>query len=48
MEAQPAILEFLGRVIVVFCFNEAVAQGLGMATKGSLLTSLLTSFVLMP
>ena len=30
--SEPAALEFLGRVVVVFCFNLAVAQGLGMAT----------------
>ena len=40
MQSQPAFLEFLGRVLVVFCFNEAVAQGLGLATKGILLKSL--------
>ena len=39
LEAQPAVLEFIGRVFVLFCFNEAVAQGLGLATKGSLLKS---------
>lgn len=40
VKEQPAFLEFLGRVLVVFCFNEAVAQGLGLATKGSILTAL--------
>ena len=39
LEAQPAVLEFIGRVFVLFCFNEAAAQGLGLATKGSLLKS---------
>ncbi len=39
LEAQPAVLEFIGRVFVVFCFNEAVALGLGLATRGSLLRS---------
>ena len=37
---QPAAMEFLGRVLVVFCFNEAVAQGLGLATTGKGLGSL--------
>jgi cyclic beta-1,2-glucan synthetase len=39
LEAHPAIVEFLGRVFIVFCFNVAVAQGLGLATKGALLLS---------
>ncbi len=39
LETQPAVLEFLGRVFVIFCFNEAVAQGLGLATQGSVLKS---------
>ena len=40
LEGQPAVLGFLGRVIVIFGFNEAVTQGLRLATKGSILTSL--------
>src|SRR5262249_20222928 len=36
---KPDALAFLGRVFVLFCFNEAVANGLGMATKGTLLKS---------
>ena len=39
LEAQPSVLEFLGRVFVLFCFNEAVALGLGLTTTGSLLKS---------
>ena len=34
LAARPAIAEFSGRVFVVFCFNEAVASGLALATKG--------------
>src|SRR5208283_1484296 len=33
-------MEFLGRAFVIFCFNEAVAQGLGLATMGKRLGSL--------
>ena len=29
---SPAVVEFVGRVLVLFCFNEAVANGLGLAT----------------
>ena len=36
---QPGAMEFLGRVFVVFCFNEAVALGLGLATTGKRLGS---------
>ncbi len=39
LESHPAVLEFLGRVFVLFCFNEAVALGLGLTTTGSLLKS---------
>ena len=39
LEAQPGVVEYLGRVFVLFCFNEAVAQGLGLAMRGSLLKS---------
>jgi len=39
LEAQPAMLEFMGRVFVLFCFNQAVALGLGLTTAGSLLKS---------
>ena len=35
----PEALEFVGRVFVVFCFNEAVANGLGLATKRTLFRS---------
>jgi cyclic beta-1,2-glucan synthetase len=35
----PAGAESLGRVIVLFVFNEAVAGGLGLATRGKLLKS---------
>jgi cyclic beta-1,2-glucan synthetase len=40
LAAWPAVVESLGRVLVVFGFNEAVANGLGWATKRSLLRSL--------
>src|SRR5205085_6651605 len=35
--AWPAPLVFLGRVLVVFVFNEVVAHGLSLATQRSLL-----------
>ncbi len=38
--AWPAVRECVGRVFVIFCFNEAVANGLGLATKGRPLKSL--------
>ena len=38
--SRPAALAFVGRVFVIFCFNEAVANGLGLATKGAPLKSL--------
>ena len=38
--AQPAAMEFVGRIVVVFCFNELVALGLGLATTGKRLGSL--------
>ena len=37
--ASPAVAEFVGRVLVLFCFNEAVATGLGLATGGRPLRS---------
>jgi cyclic beta-1,2-glucan synthetase len=37
---RPEVLEFLGRVLVVFIFNEAVANGLCLATKRAPLQSL--------
>jgi cyclic beta-1,2-glucan synthetase len=37
--SRPLALEFLGRVFVIFCFNEAVANGLALATKRSPLES---------
>ena len=39
LATSPAVAEFVGRVLVVFCFNEAVAAGLGLATEGRLLRS---------
>src|SRR5262249_20253632 len=33
------VLAFVGRVLVVFCFNEAVAFGLGLATTRTVLQS---------
>ena len=38
--AWPAVRDFVGRVFVIFCFNEAVANGLGLATKRTPLKSL--------
>ena len=40
LAAWPAVREFLGRVFVIFCFNEAVANGLGLVTKRTPLKSL--------
>ncbi len=37
LAAWPAILEGLGRLFVVFLFNEVLANGIGLATKGKLL-----------
>jgi cyclic beta-1,2-glucan synthetase len=37
LAAWPAVLEFLGRLFVVFVFNELLANGLGFSTKGKLL-----------
>src|SRR5262249_28316343 len=37
--AAPALLMVVGRVVVVFCFNEAVANGLSLATGRGLLRS---------
>ncbi|MGB2706448.1 MAG: hypothetical protein WBC74_06305 [Candidatus Omnitrophota bacterium] len=37
LAAWPAILTVMGRVLVVFGFNEAVVNGIGMATKGRML-----------
>lgn len=39
LSAWPALLVFVGRVFVLFCFNEAVANGLSVATKRTLLKS---------
>ena len=36
---NPAVVEFVGRVLVLFGFNEVVAAGLGLATRGRLLRS---------
>jgi len=36
---EPRLLTMLGRVLVVFSFNELVANGLGLATKRTLLRS---------
>ncbi|HZW32139.1 MAG TPA: hypothetical protein VFF52_15615, partial [Isosphaeraceae bacterium] len=33
LAAWPAVREFLGRVVVIFCFNEAVANGLSLVMK---------------
>jgi len=33
LASRPELLEFVGRVFVIFCFNEAVANGLCLATK---------------
>jgi len=40
LATRPEILEFLGRAAVLFGFNEAVALGLGLATKGTGLRSI--------
>ena len=37
LAAWPAILEGMGRLLVVFLFNEVLANGIGLATKGKLL-----------
>ncbi|UCD55683.1 MAG: hypothetical protein JSV93_02540 [Candidatus Omnitrophota bacterium] len=37
LAAWPAILVFMGRLLVVFGFNEAVTNGIGLATKGRML-----------
>ncbi|HEX8203156.1 MAG TPA: hypothetical protein VF590_21955, partial [Isosphaeraceae bacterium] len=39
LAARPEVLEFAGRVLVVFGFNAVVANGLGLATKRTLLGS---------
>jgi cyclic beta-1,2-glucan synthetase len=39
LAARPEVLEFVGRVLVIFGFNEAVAQGLSLATKRTPLRS---------
>jgi len=39
LAASPAMLQAVGRVLVVFLFNEAAAAGLGLVTKRRLLTS---------
>ena len=40
LASRPEALAFVGRVVVIFCFNEAVANGLGLATKRAPLKSL--------
>jgi cyclic beta-1,2-glucan synthetase len=40
LSLRPEMLEFVGRVFVVFSFNEAVANGLALATQGPALKSL--------
>jgi len=40
LAAWPQVLEIMGRLLIVFVFNEAVTNGLGMATKGKVLGSL--------
>jgi cyclic beta-1,2-glucan synthetase len=37
---RPAVLEFAARTFLVFCFNELVAAGIGLATKRTLLKSM--------
>ncbi len=37
LSAWPAILEVMGRLIIVFSFNEAVINGISLATKGKTL-----------
>jgi cyclic beta-1,2-glucan synthetase len=37
LSAHPDLLEFVGRVLVILVFNEAVASGLGLATRRTLL-----------
>jgi cyclic beta-1,2-glucan synthetase len=39
LTAWPVALAFLGRVLLLFCFNEAVANGLALATKRTVLKS---------
>jgi cyclic beta-1,2-glucan synthetase len=39
LAGAPAAAAFVGRVAVLFCFNELAANGLGLATKGTLLRS---------
>ncbi len=34
LHAWPAVLEVMGRLLIVFGFNEAVANGIGLVTKG--------------
>jgi len=40
LAARPDALVFVGRVLVIFGFNEVVADGLGLATKGGPLRTL--------
>ncbi|HNX69342.1 MAG TPA: hypothetical protein PKI45_07635 [Candidatus Omnitrophota bacterium] len=40
LAAWPAILEFFGRLLVVFAFNEILINALGFAMKGKLLKTL--------
>ncbi len=39
LASRPEALAFLGRVVVILCFNEAVANGLSLATKRAPLKS---------
>ncbi|MBI4549530.1 MAG: hypothetical protein HY714_01205 [Candidatus Omnitrophica bacterium] len=39
LAAWPPVLEFLGRLLVIFLFNEAVTNGISLSTKGRLLKS---------
>jgi cyclic beta-1,2-glucan synthetase len=45
--AWPAAVTFIGRVAVVFCFNEAVANGLSLATRRTLLRPLTAHLTLL-
>jgi cyclic beta-1,2-glucan synthetase len=37
--ALPPVADYVGRVFVIFCFNEVVAAGISLATKRTLLNS---------
>ncbi len=47
LAVSPAAREVIGRVLVIFWFNEAVANGLGLATKRAPLKSLRAHLVLL-